>query len=820
MYRKPSTSRTAFVEYIAEKLFTWKHMLLLGDMNINLLEENNNYMETVKGQGYVFLNDINSNNATRIDGQTGTKSIIDHVLTDINLTYQIDLTDHCISDHKVIHLKINQENTLLSKGKQQYISKLTNFLKLEQNITAKLESLNTDNLGFDGLCNIISEELEKCNSLTVRNYTKNIKEGWFTSEIKYQIKQRDILYIKSKKFPNNKDFLENFKNLNKLIKNKIKFNKKCHVETKFQSNLSPKKKWNMLKDLIGMSSKTPQCHEIKVDNVALSDKQDIVEAFNHYFVNITTNLGTSNHSSGNPAYIESTIDRSFYIRYTTPDEIQKTINQLKPTASPGHDGLKPIVIKKLANVISPIISKIINHHIQTATFPDSLKLAKVTPIFKKGSKDDLGNYRPISVLPIMSKIFELVLQKRLLQYLEEIEHICKSQHGFRNKRSTLTALTNLTEIIYSSIDNNQSVVAIFLDLCKAFDMVVHTILLQKLSKIGIVGKALDLLESYLHNRQQFTVLEDKKSSTDVLKSGVPQGSILGPLLFLIYINDLVDCNIIGSLSLFADDTAIVYRGNLSEIIMHAQRDLDSMCDWASDNNIVINHSKCNYILLNNASNGQSCELKINGTVINEVPYTKYLGITIDNKLNYQHHIEELINTLNAVCFYVRRNVNLLNIKTKYLIYHSYVNSRLMYLPCIWGQARKVDLDKLQIVQNRCVKIIFGRHPRTSTSSLYNDLKILTIREIIKLDSLLLIYKIRNKLLYTDLHLAYISEMHEYSTRSNHHYYILPPAKNIGQKKISHTAVKWFNDLPDNIKSVSSLDKFKLLVRKFICDNRV
>lgn len=366
------------------------------------------------------------------------------------------------------------------------------------------------------------------------------------------------------------------------------------------------------------------------------------------------------------------------------------------------------------------------------------------------------------------------------------------------------------------MDKGNNVLAIFLDLCKAFDVVNHEILIQKLKNIGLVSTVLELFQSYLENRIQYTVIDGHESDRIKVTGGVPQGSVIGPLLFIIYINDICNIKLNGKVILFADDTGLFYSGTIQDIFKKAQEDLDKIFQWTANNKIKLNEKKCTYMLFK-VNKPENQDLFINGIKILESDKTKYLGLILDKELKFTDHIEHLISKLHSLSFMLGRTAYLFNGKTKYLIYHANISSILNYLAAFWGQARKQDIEKLQVAQNKLLKILFQKNPRTHTEDLYKELKLLNIDKIIKLDSVKLIHKIKNNNICTGIDIKLNSEIHTYFTRTNQDVHILPKTTNIGRKKITYQAAVWFNELPNNIKKADTYDRFTYLTKKHLLE---
>jgi hypothetical protein len=357
--------------------------------------------------------------------------------------------------------------------------------------------------------------------------------------------------------------------------------------------------------------------------------------------------------------------QEFSLNPTTPHEVAQCIKELKSKACPDIDGISTRVLKNCSTQLVPVLCKLINDSFSTGIFPDQLKLAKVIPIYKgKGSSADVNNYRPISILPTFSKVFESIVKRRLIKFLSANELLNGAQHGFLPNRSTETAILDFTKTVLQALDSGNKVTGVFLDLSKAFDSVDHALLAEKLSAVGVRSKALEWFKSYLSNRKQSVAIDyfdDHSSSIETcysqtleVKLGVPQGSVLGPLLFLIYINDM-SFSLTSGISksvLYADDTNLLFvHRNSQELQELAQRDVDRVVSFFHSNLLTINESKSNLVNFCSRSDGNAVELRVNTTELNSVASTKFLGVVIDSKLNWHDHVSYLRSKLNSVNFH-------------------------------------------------------------------------------------------------------------------------------------------------------------------------
>ena len=311
----------------------------------------------------------------------------------------------------------------------------------------------------------------------------------------------------------------------------------------------------------------------------------------------------------------------------------------------GHDGVSPSVLRFVSKEVSAPLSRLINACLEVGHFPDFLKLARVTPVFKAGDPTEFGNYRPISVLSVFSKIFERVIQGRLLGFLNRQGSILGTQYGFRRGHSTYMAILDMVENIRKAWENGEHCLGIFIDFKKAFDTVDHQILLGKMEHLGIRGVPLELIRSYLTNRKQYVAYNGMESSQWGITVGVPQGSILGPLFFLLYINDLSRVSSFLRCILFADDTNVfVSHKDKRELFRRLGIELGKLSDWFAHNRLTLNYNKTEYVSFCKPGIGISsadCALTIDGNPIREVNESKFLGVYIDKNISWRGHIGKI-----------------------------------------------------------------------------------------------------------------------------------------------------------------------------------
>ena len=384
-------------------------------------------------------------------------------------------------------------------------------------------------------------------------------------------------------------------------------------------------------------------------------------------------------------------------------EITKIITSLKSKNSSGHDNINSKFFKLIKqDIISPLVI-LFNKSLETGVVPDLMKLAEIIPIYKSKDKTLLNNYRPISLLPIFSKLMEKIVHIRLYNFLMSKHIFYNSQYGFRKHHATAHAIHEFVDNTVNAFDNKLLTLSVFLDLSKAFDTIDHNILLKKLDWYGIRGKALDWFRSYLTDRTQYVKYNNPKSSIKTLPCGVPQGSVLGPLLFIIYTNYLPNCLIVTKAILFADDTTIFLSSQNKQFLYESvNKDLHSLSEWFQTNKLSLNVSKTNYVLFNNTrvDNADNFNLTIANKSIERKNEVKFLGLYLDSKLDWNAHIKFVRNKMNSALYAMRRSKNILKQSHMMTLYYSLFYPYIDYGITLWGASYTQHINKLQTSQKK------------------------------------------------------------------------------------------------------------------------
>ena len=593
----------------------------------------------------------------------------------------------------------------------------------------------------------------------------------------------------------------------------------------FSGNL--RKTWKLIGDMTGKVQRENIVGSFTFNGITFTDKNEIVEKLNEYFVNIGSQLAASIQPSNMhfSNYLKKNYMNSFVFFPTSAVEVINIASALQNKQSFGFDGIPVNIMKSSICFIAEPIAVIINSSLDTGIFPDILKVARVCPIYKNGDKSDFQNYRPISVLPSFSKIFEKVVQTRLLSYIFSNSILCSNQFGFQKNHSTYMALIDLYDKISLAIDRNEFSVGIFIDLSKAFDTLDHYILLRKLEHYGIRGKTLDWFNSYLSNRKQCVSLNGVMSDFKLVTYGVPQGSILGPLLFLLYINDIVNCSEHLFFILFADDTNLFFSSrDISHLFVTVNEELDKLSNWFKANKLSLNVKKTNYMLFGNK------HLPIAGTyniiidyqVLERVEFTKFLGVFIDEKLNWKKHIAHISSKISKGLGAMGRVSNILPKKVLLMLYNALIYPYLTYCNIVWGSACASSLSKLISLQNRAIRLITRSPFRSSCSPLFASLKLLKLMDIVKFQTVQFMFKIKYHLLPPAcMHLVTVSDsQRSHFTRKKSHFTLEGCRTVVRENSVNVFGPKLWDSLPRDIQDVSCFRSLKRLMLEFLCNSYI
>ena len=759
-------SKSEFLEQFRKVVLPYKDkpLLILGDFNLNLFEYDNN--KDIDD----FVNSMMSNSLFPLVNKAtnffrGSSTLIDHAWANIlNNSTKCDVVDILTSSHKPL---LSFLPTKLKQFIDESGSNSTNV---------KLHNINSDSLNnfsdeFDSFlysCNykysepikdsiVVKSTFSDFYSTLTQLYNKHIvvdkvfksnrnkyDKPWITTGLAKACKVKSKLHniwIKSRGTMKENAAKTNYKSYRSKLKKLIQQAELNYFNSKFNNTSGNiRKAWSVINSIRYKSKNNKLPNFIDINGVIVTNRREICTKFNEYFVNVARNLNIDKYSKLDAPdfkqYLRNSVNNSLFLSPITDNETHDIINSLDSNKS---NDISSKLLKVLCNSFCPILTYLFNSCMLTGTFPDELKITRVIPLFKSGNRNLMSNYRLISILPTLSKIFEKLIHVRIYQFLDENQVLYNYQFGFRKAHSTVHAVQTAIHSVTKALDTSYQCMGIFIDFSKAFDTIKHNILLDKLYHYGVRGIAHKLISSYLSNRKQFVYYDNECYSADEdISVGVPQGSVLGPLFFILYVNDIISCAESSvEFVLFADDTNIfIYAATTEELYCKANKVLRQLKSYIDSNYLHINLKKSKYIhFRSNRQNTISNTVFYDNFKLEQVPKIKFLGIIISETFVWNEHIKLITRKLSKITgslYKIRRCIPKAMLRN---VYYALVNSQLMYGISIWGSGGSLsNLRCLFSVQKKCIRSLF-RVKRISilcpghTESTFTAYKILTVHNL-------------------------------------------------------------------------------------------
>ncbi|MCW4309234.1 MAG: reverse transcriptase domain-containing protein [Candidatus Thiodiazotropha endolucinida] len=719
------------------------NMWVLGDMNFPKLSWDEEDVPLIlPGCNYPglyeeFIDILNEFSLSQVVREaTRCGNILDLFLTsNITLINTVQILPG-LSDHDIVKsavsikprvVKQNPRKTFLYRKAdwesfRQFISSFsTSFMPEVRNKTVDEAWTDFKNAIHDGINKFIPAKL-----LSSKKHLP-----WISNHIRRDMRKRDKLY---RKFKTSKtaDSRKKFLKIKHSVKRQIKVSYENYLQgilginsssdndqDQVQSDFSRKRLFSLLKnskqDSQGISL-------LKEGEYTYTTNVDKANSLNRQFRSVFSARSALNLVklcqgallSGVQSGLNLLIPDSFQSKVPAMPDIVisangvlKLLTSLNPSKAAGPDAIKPVVLKELANEIAPIVAAIFQLSLDTGTVPSDWKKAFVTPLFKKGDKTNPANYRPISLTCILCKTMEHIIASNLTRHFEEHNILYDLQHGFRERRSCETQLIQLVEDLARSLTQGKQTDLILLDFSKAFDKVNHLKLLYKLQMHGVQGKAHNWIQSFLMGRSQRVVLEGECSDEVPVSSGVPQGSVLGPILFLLYINDLPD-NVQSQVRLFADDTAVYLTINGPDSSAILQKDLDQLQQWEALWDMEFNPGKCQVLHITRSQNPIKTQYTMHGQVLESVPTARYLGVDISTNLSFNTHINRITANANKSLGFIKRNVKCKHPGVREAAYKTIVRPQLEYGSTVCGPYTQTYSDIVEMIQHRAARWTLSR----------------------------------------------------------------------------------------------------------------
>jgi hypothetical protein len=737
-YRPPNGDLNKFLAHFSEILtdckqrFTKYTICVMGDLNIDVSKAGKHagtdrYISLMESELFESKNFL----PTRVAGVTS--SIIDHLfiyeMGPLCKKNGVMLTD--ISDHFTVFLDIEikqaREKNVPKKSRVLSDLNLENFRK-----AIELIEMNRNESDINILYDNFTSQLEEAFNKTCpykKQGREKPEEDWMTKALMKS--RRRKFYLLNLKLKHRTEKYENkYKKYVRIYNSTIRAAKRKFYIKKISDNYTNSRLiWNIINELTGRMKRVKQSKFFTHNNSKYSKPGEICKLFNEYFIKIGKEISDKfNKTDEYKRYLKRKSTR-FKFTEVTMKRIVNIINKMKSKSSSGHDGISNKILKKIKLEISPKLEYLFKKSLQTGIFPDSLKIARVMPLYKKGSMTDITNYRPISLLPCISKILEKLVNSDLREYFETNNYFTNTQFGFRKGTSTVNAMMENIGFIDNAKVNKELAANVYLDLSKAFDIIPHTFLLTKLENYGIKKEEYKWFESYLSNRKQYVEYMEAKSELKMITIGVPQGSCLGPTLFLIYINDLPNC-LKQKIILFADDTSLIATAKtIEELTKQTEEGLTNIAKWLECNALKVNPTKTRLIVfgskkpMNIQMNG--CKIKQVGEGYEEKSH-RMLGFHIDDKLNWKEHIRKTKQECIGAIYNLFRAKNYIGVTTKKLIYNALIKSKLEYGICIWG-AKNINI--LETLQKKAVRAIINSKKHYHTNKIFKEHELLKLKDI-------------------------------------------------------------------------------------------
>ena len=669
-----------------------------------------------------------------------------------------------ISDHLAQILIIaNKIQTKISTNSNLYKRNFKNFDRenflldiLGINWQKELKLTEKDvNLSMETFLHIINSILDRYAPLKkiTRKHQEQQNKPWITNGIIKSINTKNKIYNKYCRAKNSQNKLllhETFKRYRNMLTTLTKKSKQNHFNKYFANNKNNlQKTWSGIKSIINVSApKTKIPEALELNGKTITNPAKIANSFNNFFGSIAqkieNNIITTHKSFTD--YLKTPNEKSLFLTPTTANDIKNIINELNSKKTSGPGSIPTEILKLTNNIISKPLSEIINLSFESGIFPSILKCSKIIPIYKKGENTSINSYRPISQLSNISKIIEKLIHSRTYSFLNKYKCIYDLQFGFRNRHSTNHALIQITEKIRKAVDDNNFACGVFVDLQKAFDTVNHNILLQKLKYYGIRGTPLAWFTSFLQQRTQTVSINGDLSEKLTVTHGVPQGSVLGPLLFLLYINDLHLAIQHSVIHHFADDTNMLLVGkSLKKIKKYINHDMSLLCHWLKANKLSLNTSKTEIILFRSQHKqiNKKLNFRLSGQKIKLSKSVKYLGLILDEYLTWESHINILKAKLSRSVGMLAKIRHYVPQETLKTIFFAIFNSHISYGAQIWSQETNYKSKCLSQLQDKAIRIINFKTRNDNVNSLYHLNNMLKLPDFVNLLNCMFVYDYLN-----------------------------------------------------------------------------
>lgn len=837
VYRPPKNNKQHFIVEI-EKIFhrsTNTDLIFIGDININLKLDNpikKSYLDIMSGFGL----SCGITDYTRIEMLNGlvTKSCIDHIFVRSRMI-DVHTAALCtvLADHRVTVATL--ANDSIVRDAPIYVTRLNND---------KLKS-SLENVDWDSTLNMncpneiytfINNKFNECydESKYVKKYSnsKRNNNGWVNKNIINLCKKRDQLFSDWIKDTGNKGLRIKYNKIRNKTNKVIQKNRNKQIRAEINKNRHDTRKlWQIINNISGKVTKS-------IDNIIIKafseDKllQNLANNFaNKFQENVKSIIPNCQNNLLNTNDYTRSIDKSMFFPKATNSEIHKIIKRhINPQKAPGVDGIRAVDIVKLSDRIVGAITRFINTSIETGLYPKKLKTGIVRPIHKGGSTHDYDKYRPITILPVLDKVVEKFICGKLQKFYSENSILSSQQYGFQPNKSTTLLLSHFTDEINNYLNEKKHILIVFIDYSKAFDTLRHDLLIERLGISGVRGKLLKWCKNYLDDRSYQVKIGDMLSEEVKVTEGTAQGSVIGPLHYLTYVNNLNHVIKHCTVYQFADDTCLVAADKDPIVAQNRiQADFTAICRWSHDSGLVLNADKTKLMFVRSSRNNYLCSKPVKVVAhshdclhanlpcssscleIEQVTEYSYLGLVIDNRFNWSKHIDKVCNKLRAILakFYIIKCKVPFDILLT--MYKTLVESIISYGLSSYGRTYKTYLEQIYNIQYRLLKLLVPLKIKIKytedPAGLFKYCGVLPISEKVKYN--LLVENYFNEEIQVPIN-------HKIATRkiTNKELYIPISNNEYGKRTSQYLIPRLMNNLPIAIKDKINHNNIKRILKVY------
>ena len=826
----------SFLPFWEKAQLEYDDLIVMGDMNLDhdKISGSTHHLKALSNliKDRIFSNDIKQRITTNTWTNGKVARCLDHIYTSSKDVESFNSVHCTSSDHNLISCVFKLK---VQSVRRQFIE-IRNMSKYDPRDFQFLMANSVCNHDFtydqepETQVQILTAMMESAADLTCPRIKIEMKAKhtkWANPEFSKLIKERNTWHKEYLRYHDCNDWrlgysyycYNNFKKFRNKVKTEQTKIKKKYYESEVNNIHNPKNAWKKLDEISGRNPCFSEPISLIKDNLTIDNPQDIANNFATFFPTkiqkIKDSLPTLNKRLNNK---QVKVTSTFDFKTVTGVQIQKYITELSSSSASGHDSISNKLLKDVKYVISGSIAKIINNCIKRSSFPETWKLGKICALHKKGNRNDINNYRPITLLSSLSKLFEKALFNQITEYMRKNELFDPRQYGFRNGMSCNLAILDLVNHVLLSKESisTSKINALFFDLSAAFDIVDHKKLIGKLKLLGFKYKSLKLIESYLKLRPSYVEVERMKSKKFLLEHGVPQGSILGPLLYILYIGDIQYIDNFPKI-IYADDTSCIITANNEENLeQKTNLAFENVISYYGMEKLKINPKKTEILALG----PHEASVKIDptlGTLQNSVKNAKVLGHIIDKNLSFHRHAECLLSDINYRILMFKKITKVANMRTRLIYGRGILLSKFSFGLCSIAGTDLATLDKLEKSYNRCVTTIYGPGGNLiSIDEIFKKLQILPFRKLIDYFDLTTLKKIiiSGRPLNLHKYLLKVDTGTRQSNEGNYKVSYIPKTSKLLNSFIPRS-VRKYNCLNENLKQIESCSRFSKRLKLFL-----